>query len=408
MAWWNLKNEKRASLENPGVPISEPNVMQILGWTNSTSATGINVNVENALGIPAVWAAVNFISGTVAGLPLQVFRKTKTGREKVDGGLSSILHDAPNDEMSSFDWRKYFMEQALTGGRGLTFIDKNNRGKIVNLWPLNPLNVTVKRVNGQKVYTHTAGGEKSIYKATEIIDIPFMLSADMITAKSPILTNKDAIGLMIAATRYGSKFFQNGGVPPFAMTGNFQTGAGLKRASDDLAQTIRDASKEGRLALTLPAGHEIKQLGDGPEKAQLTELKRFQIEEIARIYSIPPTFLQDLTHGTFSNTEQQDLHFVKHTVKRWVEQIEQELNLKLFGRGNGARYVEFNLDGLLRGDFTARMTGYATGIQNAVITPNEARRSENRPDHEKGDELLIQGATVPLGTQPMQETQPNE
>jgi len=116
--------------------------------------------------------------------------------------------------------------------------------------------------------------------------------------------------------------------------------------------------------------------------------------------------LQDLSNGTYSNSEQQDLHFVKHTLKRWIEQIEQELNLKLFGRGNNSRFVEFNVDGLLRGDFKTRMEGYAIGIQNALLKPNEARRAENRPDDSEGDELLIQGATVPLGSQPQNQPQP--
>jgi HK97 family phage portal protein len=112
--------------------------------------------------------------------------------------------------------------------------------------------------------------------------------------------------------------------------------------------------------------------------------------------------LQDLTNGTFSNTEQQDLHFVKHTLKRWVEQVEQELNLKLFGRGNNRQFVEFSMDGMLRGDFATRMQGYATAIQNGVSTPNEARQKENMPEKPNGDDLLIQGATVPLGSQPIQ------
>jgi HK97 family phage portal protein len=132
---------------------------------------------------------------------------------------------------------------------------------------------------------------------------------------------------------------------------------------------------------------------------QLLELQRFSIEQIARIYSLPPVFLQDLTHGTFSNTEQQDLHFVKHTVKRWVEQFEQEMNLKFFGRGSDF-YVEFNVDGLLRGDLKSRMEAYAVSIQNAIRTPDEIRAIENLPA--KGaTELLIQGATVPLGSQPV-------
>jgi HK97 family phage portal protein len=130
----------------------------------------------------------------------------------------------------------------------------------------------------------------------------------------------------------------------------------------------------------------------------LIELQRFSIEQIARIYSLPPVFLQDLTHGTFSNVEQQDLHFVKHTIKRWVEQTEQEMNLKLFGRGSQF-YVKFDLDDLLRGDLKTRMEAHATSIQNGIKTPNEVRDIENLPPMEAGDDLMIQGATVPIKNQ---------
>lgn len=408
MAFWNRKKaagEARASIEDPTVPITSQSIIALLG-AGGASAAGVTVTLENALGVPAIWAAVNFISGTIAGLPLHVYRKTEGGREKVSGGLSSILHDAVNDECSSFEWRKYSFERVLTGGRSLTFIERNVAGRIINLWPMNPAEVTVKRKAGRKVYVLQQGGKTTTYAAAEIIDIPFMLDADLLTARSPLLSNKDTVGLAIAATHYGSKFFNNGGVPPFVMTGNFQTGAGLKRASEDLEQAVQESAKEGRLALTLPAGHEIKSIGVDPEKSQLVELKRFLIEEVARIYSLPPNFLQDLSHGTFSNTEQQDLHLVKHTMKRWVEQVEQEMNLKLFGRNSNTQYVEFNLDGLLRGDFKTRMDGYATAIQNGVLKPNEARRQENRPDDPAGNVLLIQGATVPLGSQPLANPQP--
>lgn len=146
-------------------------------------------------------------------------------------------------------------------------------------------------------------------------------------------------------------------------------------------------------------GHEMKQIGFNPEQMQLLELQRFSIEQIARVYSLPPVFLQDLTHGTFSNTEQQDLHFVKHTVKRWVEQVEQEMNLKLLPPSSRS-YVEFNVDGLLRGDFKTRMDAHATSIQNGIRTPNEVREIENLPSMDNGGDLMIQGATVPIGTQP--------
>ena len=225
-----------------------------------------------------------------------------------------------------------------------------------------------------------------------------MLKANMTDARGPISQNKDVIGMAISATRYGSKAFQSGGIPPAVLIGPFSSGAAAARASEDVAAATMKLAKEGRPIMALPLGHDLKSIGLDPEKMQLLELQQFSIEQIARIYSLPPVFLQDLTHGTFSNTEQQDLHFVKHTVKRWVEQFEQEMNLKFFGRGSDF-YVEFNVDGLLRGDFKTRMEAYATSIQNGIRTPNEVRAIENLDSKENADALLIQGATVPLGSQ---------
>ena len=380
------------------------NVVAVFGLGSQLSASGVTVTTDRALGIPAVWAAVNFLAGTMAGLPLNLYRRRGDERERVFGPVHSLLHDAANDEMSSFDWRKFTFEQVFTGGRGLTFIERKRSGEPMNLWPLDPAGTTVRREGGRRFYRYREGtGRAFDYEASEIIDLPFMLHSDGLRHRGPFAAQKDTLGLSIALTEYGSRYFQNGGVPPFVVTGNFVTPEALRRASDDLRDAVQKAAAEGRQAITLPEGLEIKQIGVDPQKSQMVESRRFLNEDVARIYSIPPTFLQDLTNGTFSNTEQQDLHFVKHTVKRWVEQFEQEMNLKLFGRARRSRFVEMNMDGLLRGDFKTRMEGYAQGIQNAVLRPNEARRRENLADDPDGGKLLVQGATVPLGSQPTTE-----
>ena len=150
--------------------------------------------------------------------------------------------------------------------------------------------------------------------------------------------------------------------------------------------------------LALPAGHELKSVGFSPEEMQLLELQRFCIEQIARIYSLPPVFLQDLSNGTYSNVEQQDLHLTKHTLRRWIEQTEQEMNLKLFGRESDLQ-VRFNVDSLLRGDLKTRMEGHAVAIQNGIKTPNEVREVEGMEPLGSGDDLMIQGAAVPISAQ---------
>jgi HK97 family phage portal protein len=388
--------EEKRSLEDPTVPISSRNIIKFLGLEDLTSNLP-PVTVDAAMTVPALMAAVNFISGTVAGLPLNTYRKGRDGRKPLNNRIARLLHNNVNEEMSSFEWRKYKFERLLTHGRALTLIVRGENVPIRYLWPLNPRDTSVRRLDdGRRVYKVMKGPHKGEYPASDVIDLSFALKDDGLRHYSPIFSHKDTVSLAIAAARYATRFFQNGGIPPFVIIGNFMTQAGIERASADMKQAILDASREGRNALPIPKDHEVKALGLDPEKTQMVETRRFIIEEIARIYSLPPTFLQDLTHGTFSNTEQQDLHFVKHTLKRWIEQFEQELNLKLFGWEDNTRYVEFNVDGLLRGDFKTRMDGNAQAIQTGQLTPNEARRRENLPDLSGGDQLFIQGATVPI------------
>lgn len=392
---WPFNRGESRSIENPDVPITNARLAEIL-MAGMPSAAEIIVNEDSAMTVPAYFGGVNFLAATLAGFPLKTYDKTSEGRKPVTNRPAQILHGAVNPEMSSFDWRKYMFECALTGGRGLTYIEKNTSGQLQNLWPLDPKKTVISRKDGRKQYIYEENGRKTTYSAEEIIDIPFMLKSDGISHRGPVNTGRDVLGLAIAATKYGSKFFAGGGVPPFALLGGFQSSESLKAAAADMEKSVRNAAKKNRLALTLPAGLEIKNLGVDPEKSQLVDLQRFLIEEIARLLSLPPVFLQDLTHGTFSNTEQQDLHLVKHTLRRWAEQFEQELNLKLFGRFKNKRYVELNMDGLLRGDFITRMNGYSQAIQTGHLMPSEAREQENRPYVEGSDRLFIQGATVPL------------
>jgi len=383
-----FKREKRSS--------ELPDWMTQTGFSDGSTTP---VTIESSLGVPAVWAAVQFLSGTIAGLPLQVFQKTPDGSDKITDGIALVLGKAVSDEMSSFAWRKYGFEQVLTGGRFVSYIERNGARQVVNIFPINPASLKIKSDGMKTTYeVKVKGGVTRTYSASDVIDIPFMLNSDMVKHRSPILTNKRAISVAIESARYGAKAFSNGGVPPLVATGPFVSAAGAQRASDDIAKTIKQANSDGRQVITMPTGHELKPLGFNAKDMQMTEAQRFCIEEIARIYSLPPVFLQDLTHGTFSNTEQQDLQLVKHTVRRWVEQFEQEMNLKLFGRLSDM-YVKFNVDALLRGDFASRMAGIASAIQNAQLTPNEGRGLDERKPLNGGDELMIQGATVPISGQ---------
>lgn len=382
----------RSKPEVREVTQSKEDFWAALGITGFGAASGAHVTIDSALGVPAFGGGVNFLAGTLAGLPLHVYRKKADGRERVNSPISRILHDAPNPNMSSFDWRKYSFQQTLTGGRQFSWIERDSAGRVKNIWPLDPSQVSVHAEGFSKWYRF----QERRYEATEILDLCYMPKRDMLGHYGPVNLYRDAIGMAISATEYGAKAFQSGGIPPTVLQGPFSSGAAAERASADIHQTIQDMAKNSRNVLAMPEHHRLEKLGFEPEKMQLLELQRFSVEQIARILSLPPVFLQDLTHGTFSNTEQQDLHFVKHTVKRWVEQMEQELNLKLFPRSS-TTYVEFAVDGLLRGDIKTRMDAHSSAIQNGIYTPAHAASIENAPYHKEADQVFIQGGTMPIG-----------
>lgn len=389
----NRKRETRASAEDPTVPISAENFLAFFGVDSGALPA---ITIERAMKVPAVAAAVAFLPRTLASLPLHAYRRLKEdGVERLGGKIQTVIHENPNSEMDGFKFRQYFWQQVFTGGRGLVWIERNGQS-IEALWPFDPTKTTIKR-KGLKLEYRFDG--KS-YPAEDVIDVPFMLKANQTDHYGPINLASKAIQLSLAMNDYASQFFNGGGVPPLALTGPLPQGAeGMKRAMGDIHRAIETARKSDKPIFPMPPGHELKQVGFDPEKGQMTDARRFQVEEIARTYQIPPVFLQDLTRATFTNSEQQDLHLVKHLIGQWAKALEGEMNLKLFGRMKGNRFVEHNVDGLLRGDFKTRMEGLAQGVQNALLTPNEGRRFENRPSLPGGDSLLIQGATVPLETQ---------
>jgi HK97 family phage portal protein len=277
----------------------------------------------------------------------------------------------------------------------LLYIERSGTN-IVGLWPIDPRKAKFKRTP-TGVTTYEVGGKT--YQANEIIDVPFMLKADGLCHYSPITQGAEVIQLAIAMTRYGAKFFAGGGVPPLALEGPLPQGPeAMKRAMQDVQRAINAARQSDAPVFGMPPGHKLNPVGFDPDKGQMVEGQRFVVEQIARLYQMPPVFLQDLTNGTFSNTEQQDLFFVKHLVGQWAQALEEEMNLKLFGQRNGGRYVEHNMDGLLRGDFKTRADAVAALVNAAVYKPNEGRKymGQEEDSNPAANKLYIQGATVPL------------
>jgi HK97 family phage portal protein len=395
---WSLRKalgiEQRmiASLTGDSIERPNSNILNVLGIGDVSLPA---VTIETALTVPAVWAAVSFLSRTLAALPLHSYRNLPDGAKRIEGGLETLIHEAPNPEWTSFKLRQHFWQQVFTGGRGLLYIERSG-SNIVALWPIDPTKAKIKRTP-TGVTTYDVGGKS--YASSDIIDVPFMLKADGLCHFGPIAQGAGVIQLALAMNSYGSNVFARGGVLPLAVVGPPGSGPeATKRMVNDISQLIDVAKSEGRQLFPLPTGYDIKQIGFDPEKGQMVEGQRFAVEQIARLYNMPPVFLQDLTNGTFSNSEQQDLFFVKHLVGQWAQALEEEMNLKLFGQRNGGRYVEHNLDGLLRGDFKTRADAVAALVNAAVYKPNEGRKymGQEEDSNPAANKLYIQGATVPL------------
>lgn len=371
------------------------------------TSSGKRVNERSAMQMTAVYSCVRILSEAVASLPLHVYRYTDTGTEKAtDHPLYTILHDEPNPEMTSFVFRETLMTHLLLWGNAYAQIIRNGKGEVIALYPLMPDRMSVDRdENGQLYYEYLVSSDdapvnkKSIVRLSpsDVLHIPG-LGFDGLVGYSPIAMAKNAIGLAIATEEYGSKFFANGAAP----SGVLEHPGTIKdpnRIRESWQQTFGGSQNSGKIAV-LEEGMKYTPISISPEQAQFLETRKFQINEIARIFRVPPHMVGDLEKSSFSNIEQQSLEFVKYTLDPWVSRWEQSIVRTLLTPEEKKKYyVKFNVDGLLRGDYQSRMNGYAIGRQNGWMSANDIRELENLdriPTEEGGDLYLINGNMLPL------------
>ena len=364
-------------------------------------ANNIRVDEETALGVPAIWAAVNNIAGTIGHLPLHLYRISNGQPVKdVKNPLYRAVHDNANAVMTAFEWKKWLVTRALLPGRALSLILIDGANRTVGFLPLDEtkFEITQTVANGVVSRTYKDRETGKAYDHTQIIDIAPTLKRDGLSAYSPISVNGEAIRAIIAAEAYATAIMANGGTPPLIMTGPPSSPAAADRAEEQITRALKKGKDEGRVFFQIPNGYDIKEVGFDPAKLTLIELRKWQVSEVSRIFNIAPALLHDLTTGTYSNVEHQSIYYAQQTILPLVKLIEQQLNLKLFGKKNNTSYVEFNMDGLVRGDLLSRTEAMSKAVTNGIRTPNEVRALDNLPPMENGDKLYIQGATVPLGS----------
>ena len=372
------------------------------------STSGKRVTEQSAMQMTAVYSCVRILSEAVAGLPLHLYKyNDKGGKEKaIEHPLYRILHDEPNPEMTSFIFRETLMTHLLLWGNAYSQIIRNGKGEIVALYPLMPNKMKVDRdENGVLYYEYThSSDEADTMKNTtvrlssyDVLHIPG-LGFDGLVGYSPIAMAKNAIGMAIACEEYGAKFFANGAAP----SGVLEHPGVIKdpqRVRDSWQSTYGGTANAHRVAV-LEEGMKYTPISISPEQAQFLETRKFQINEIARIFRVPPHMVGDLEKSSFSNIEQQSLEFVKYTLDPWVIRWEQALSRALFTEEEKtSMFIKFNLEGLLRGDYVSRMSGYATARQNGWMSANDIRELENLdliPDEQGGNLYLINGSMLPL------------
>ena len=267
------------------------------------------------------------------------------------------------------------------------------------LYPLLPDRMTVDRDSkGKLTYTYTTSDGKIAYLAPEdVLHIPG-LGFDGVMGYSPIALEKAAIGLGIAAEEYGSKFFANGARPSGILTHpNTVKDPAALRASWNAA--YGGSGNASRVAV-LEEGMTFTPLSLPNNEAQFLETRKFQVTEICRIFRVPPHMIGDLERATFSNIESQNISFAVHTIRPWLVRIEQAVNRALIPENEKGRfYAQFNIDGLMRGDYKSRMEGYAIARQNGWMSTNDIRALENLnpiSEEEGGDAYLVNGNMIPI------------
>lgn len=381
MGFENPRDSPKTEQPKEGLPQVTDNVRDsgqtfVFGRSNA----GEQVDEKAAMQIPTVYACVRLLAESIAALPLHLYRVTDDNgnKEKArDHPLYKILYRQPNPEMTSFVFWETLMTHLLLWGNAYAQIVRDGKNTVLGLYPLLPENVEVDR--------------------DEIFHVPG-LGFNGLIGFSPIAMMKNSLGTSIAVDKYGSSFFKNGAQP----SGVLEHPGVVKnpnRIRDSWEAAYGGAANAHRVAV-LEEGMAYKPISLPPEDSQFLETKQFSVTEICRIFRVPPHLVADLSRATFSNIEYQSLNFVMHSLTPWLVRIEQGIIKDLLLEEEQDTYFpKFNVDGLLRGDYQSRMNGYATGISNGFLSPNDVHRLENMDlisAEEGGDDYYLNGGYVKL------------
>ena len=347
---------------------------------------GVRVNEDQALTYATVWRCVDVVAKAVAILPWGVFEKSKAARrERPDHPVHWILHNQPNPEMQPYQFKHWMVSQLETWGNAYCEIQRDGQGRPLALWPITADRVTPRRTDGGEIAYEVSqsGSAPALLPAGDVLHIRG-LGFDGLVGYSPIRMASESIGLGQAMEQFGAAFFKNGANMGGTITHPLKLGDKSKKNLEDSLHRNHTGGKSGRW-LVLEENMKAERMSVPPNEAQFLESRKFQVEEICRWFGVPPHKVGALDRATWNNIEHQALEFVTDTIQPIVTQIEEEVNVKLFGRVNrGVLYSKFNMAALLRGDSKSRWEVYEIAHRSGLLCADEIRAFEELNPIPKG------------------------
>jgi len=387
---WNTES-RAVNLENPKQPISGWALDQILG--GNISGTGRSISENGALTLSAVYRAVAIKSGFISALPFQVFQKTSSGRILAEHPASTLLSKAPNNKMSKVIFFDRAMKHYELKGNHYALIKRNGIARVERIDLLNPDDV--KCIEGPNELVYKIQGVEDLVGSSNMIHVPNM--GDGVVGKSVLSFMREDASLMFDIRQYGESFFGRGGKPAGLLIPE-QGMRPTKEQRQEVKDSFQAAKKQGG-DVAMPASWKYQEISVPPKDADWVVSNDFSIATVARWFGVPTQKLGD-SAVKYSNVEFMGIEFLQDTMAPIAAKFEAEYTNKLFQLSSEQDlYAEINLDAYLRADSVSKAEQFSKYVQNAIKTPNEIRKYNNDPAIEGGDELFIQGATVPISLQ---------
>lgn len=376
------------SIENPHTPINGTTLYAALGGEKSKS--GRSVSIESSMTISAIYRAVAIKAGFLSSLPFKSYENVNGDRIELSDQISRLISRRPNQKMTKVVYFDKAMQHFELKGNHFSIIHRNGIGMPVELELVDPDDVTIHEYEDSIAYEIR---KKGLFDSDNIIHVPNMGTGLM--GKSVIRYMREDASLIMDIRDYGSSFFGNGGKPAGLLIPKLQVDA--TKRQETKASFVEAKMNGGEVAM--PYGWEYKEVGVPPSDAQWVTSNDFTIANIARWFGVPTQKLGD-SKIKYSNVEYMGIEFIQDTMGPIASKFESEYTNKLYVLPSQAnRYCEFNIDAYLRGDSASKADMLSKYVQNAIKTPNEVRKLNNDKALPGGDELFIQGATVPLSLQ---------